>query len=220
MSDGDALRRAILAFPNEDAPRLIYADYLDEFAGSVPCPACLLAEPDEGDEPHPADIPCPTCRGSRCVPDGRADRAAHIRWACANPQNSVVCLCGCRGQLPNPCETCALFGDEIADIPRRDDGETHYVANRGLVSEVRCGGNVWAFDGDTITSRHPIRRVRLNPLPHFRDCVDYFFFISDPLLTRIPAASVIDGLWTLDTIPLILLRYRWQGIEFDIPRIV
>ncbi len=30
MSDGDALLAAILAHPDEDTPRLVYADWLDE----------------------------------------------------------------------------------------------------------------------------------------------------------------------------------------------
>jgi uncharacterized protein (TIGR02996 family) len=30
MSDGEALLRAVLADPRDDAPRLVYADWLDE----------------------------------------------------------------------------------------------------------------------------------------------------------------------------------------------
>jgi uncharacterized protein (TIGR02996 family) len=35
MSDGDALLAAILARPDEDVPRLAYADWLDEFGGAA-----------------------------------------------------------------------------------------------------------------------------------------------------------------------------------------
>jgi uncharacterized protein (TIGR02996 family) len=38
MTDGEALRRAVLAHPEDDTPRLIYADWLEEAAGSLPEP--------------------------------------------------------------------------------------------------------------------------------------------------------------------------------------
>jgi uncharacterized protein (TIGR02996 family) len=34
MTDGDALLRAVLVDPTDDAPRLVYADWLDERAGT------------------------------------------------------------------------------------------------------------------------------------------------------------------------------------------
>ncbi|WP_439627512.1 TIGR02996 domain-containing protein [Gemmata sp.] len=89
---------------------------------------------------------------------GQEDRAAHIRWAVANPQNSMVCLCGCKGREPNPCETCQLFGDEVAGIPQRTDGESHYVTNRGFVCEVRCSAADWLAHADRI-AWHPTQTV-------------------------------------------------------------
>jgi uncharacterized protein (TIGR02996 family) len=41
MSDESALLRAILENPEDDTVRLVYADYLDETAGTAECSACL-----------------------------------------------------------------------------------------------------------------------------------------------------------------------------------
>src|SRR5687768_9817811 len=40
MNDHTAFIRAILAAPDDDLPRLIYADFLDEKAGDEPCKTC------------------------------------------------------------------------------------------------------------------------------------------------------------------------------------
>lgn len=71
MSDGDALLQAILRFPEDDTPRMIYADRLDEIAGDVVCPRCS----GEGCSAHSiaANGPC------KSVSDGRRGRAEFIR---------------------------------------------------------------------------------------------------------------------------------------------
>lgn len=67
-----------------------------------------------------------------------AERAAHIRWAVENPQNSTVCLC--RDVRNLPCPTCRMLGDEIASIPALTTRDTSYVLNRGFINEIRCDG--------------------------------------------------------------------------------
>jgi uncharacterized protein (TIGR02996 family) len=95
------LRKAILAAPAEDTPRLLYADALDEAAGFA------------------------------------TKHAEFIRWGVAHPQDEVVCFCGLRERLLQPCETCRMFGEEVSRIPVRESGETPYVIHRGFVSELR-----------------------------------------------------------------------------------
>lgn len=68
---------------------------------------------------------------------------------------------------------CQLFGDEIADIPRRTYGESHYVANRGFVCEVRCTATDWLTHGDSICKAHPVRKVKFTTDP---DPFDVFEF--------------------------------------------
>src|SRR5262245_23642963 len=92
---GSALFRAILADPADDAPRLVYADWLDEHAtDSAVCPNCdgrgetryCDAAGDMDDEP------CGQCGGSlaggykrgtgRVGGNGFAERAEFVRVQC------------------------------------------------------------------------------------------------------------------------------------------
>jgi hypothetical protein len=97
---------AIARDPDSDMPRLAYADFLQETAGTVPCPRCSEHRDDPASPPraepgyHPERDPasgrheggwtnCKTCNGGgpRCispgtVPDDRADRAEFIRVQC------------------------------------------------------------------------------------------------------------------------------------------
>lgn len=59
-TDERALLAAIIAAPDDDLPRLAYADFLEETASveRVPCPTC---------SPH-AGQPCQQCTGNRYVP--------------------------------------------------------------------------------------------------------------------------------------------------------
>jgi hypothetical protein len=88
MTDEAALLAAIAAAPGDDTPRLVYADRLDETAGTVPCQQCK----DSGKEGHvhrhgkhgPGYYPCPVCSDADGyptgrIPDGRAARAEFIR---------------------------------------------------------------------------------------------------------------------------------------------
>jgi uncharacterized protein (TIGR02996 family) len=74
VTDADLLR-AVIEFPDADAPRLAYADHLEETAGTVACRWCsggaITVIP-----------PCPKCRGTGRVSDGRRERAALIRVQC------------------------------------------------------------------------------------------------------------------------------------------
>ena len=90
MTDERDLLAAVLERPAEDAPRLAYADWLDERAEAVACPKC---EKKPHEVNHPPGMmfvgwghgwqPCPDCSGSGSVPDGRAERAEFVRVQCA-----------------------------------------------------------------------------------------------------------------------------------------
>jgi uncharacterized protein (TIGR02996 family) len=83
-ADELGLIAAVCADPDDDVVRLAYADYLEENAGAVPCPAhchrgrVCTSDIYEGTEWED----CPTCNGSGTAPDGRADRAELIRVQC------------------------------------------------------------------------------------------------------------------------------------------
>jgi uncharacterized protein (TIGR02996 family) len=77
VSDGDILLAAILAAdPADDAPRLVYADWLDEHAGDGACPEPGCGNPARG---WNGFYQCRTCKGRGVVPNGNAERAEFIR---------------------------------------------------------------------------------------------------------------------------------------------
>lgn len=86
-----ALLAEILAHPDDDTPRLVYADYLDERdTVSVPCPKCVKGwtvipyrEDGDGDVSGGGFGYCPACHGTGSAPDtANADRAEFIRVQC------------------------------------------------------------------------------------------------------------------------------------------
>jgi uncharacterized protein (TIGR02996 family) len=97
MTDAAAFIAAICADPSDDAPRLIYADWLDENAGEVPCRAtgCNNGRVLRQNYEHvknrllPAafdceGVPlfrekCSACNGTSRVSNGVAERASMIR---------------------------------------------------------------------------------------------------------------------------------------------
>lgn len=87
---------AINTNPDDDTPRLVYADWLDEQPGTKACVRCRNGRlycpkcSGEGCSPYGvaangpclADQECEYCDGTGAVPDGRAARAAFIRVQC------------------------------------------------------------------------------------------------------------------------------------------
>lgn len=78
-----ALLAGILAAPDDDLPRLVFADRLDEIAGDVACGVChgvgdALVQTDYG----ATQERCLTCHGTGRVSDGRRERAEFIRVQC------------------------------------------------------------------------------------------------------------------------------------------
>lgn len=88
MTDGDALLAAILASPEDDLPRLVYADWLDEHAATTECEHCKgkgwrvvrtrTAEMG-ADEYGESGGACSACKGTGTVGNGFAEQAEFIR---------------------------------------------------------------------------------------------------------------------------------------------
>ena len=86
MTTHDALLAAVLAAPDDDLPRLVYADYLEENAGEMKCrtcdgKGCPLCGGD-GRERHWECGECPSCGWTGTVSNGNAERAEFIRVQC------------------------------------------------------------------------------------------------------------------------------------------
>lgn len=131
------LLRGVLLNPENDTARLVYADRLEEIAGTVPCPTCKGG----GKEPAPPLIngtdgktyryieplgPCPTCKGTGTVNDGLAERAELIRVQCW------------MAQQPHPHDVCPGCGYEPADGYRHNSPECPYTRADALLTGARC----------------------------------------------------------------------------------
>jgi hypothetical protein len=74
--------KAIIACPDDDGPRLYYADFLEGTTGMVPCPICHRVSD------------CYACHGTGEVSNGHAERAEFIRVQCELARlndDSVMC---------------------------------------------------------------------------------------------------------------------------------
>jgi len=176
VTDGDALLAAILAAPDEDTPRLMYADWLEEQAGEVKCRACL------GSGSHALDpyalaarygrgtatkildaAKCLTCGGSGREQDERGLRAWWIRhsitsrsqpWDDDAVKRSIEIIQGCPpgSRLPRR----VLWGPH--DLLGTD---RVWSFSRGFPEEFRLPLTAWQAHGPAVVRRHPVRAVRL-----------------------------------------------------------
>jgi uncharacterized protein (TIGR02996 family) len=143
MTDGDHLYRAILAHPDEDTPRLAYADWLDENAGPVRC-----SDPRHDDPSWPA-ARCGGCGGRHGESDGRRERAEFIRVQCRLAFACVTCTPVCSqeyGHAP-PCEL-GLVGD----LRRR---ERELWAAHGKQWFPNPSGGEWRWHVGGWDTKHP-----------------------------------------------------------------
>lgn len=144
MTDEQCLLAAIIAKPESDTPRLVYADWLEDNSGTVICDYCGGSGKDR--QPALIKVPrgtfvykgplgrCPKCDGNKSVPNGRSERAEFIRlgvdlatirrclWARRSDgskyNNEFGRICP---RIPSPCFYCEQrqsFEKRIAELLR------------------------------------------------------------------------------------------------------
>jgi uncharacterized protein (TIGR02996 family) len=137
MNEYNAMLRAICAEPDEDTPRLAYADWLDENAGMVECRECRgegriivemrakrgpFPEPEKQyifEMPDNVGMDCPTCSGTGRVSNGYAERAEFIRVQCELARLMPSGKCPQCNNYGGPCDYCEGKPDDL----RRREGE-------------------------------------------------------------------------------------------------
>lgn len=179
---GAALMRAILSAPADDAPRLIYADWLDECAGErgepLPRPRaefirvqCELAAITNFGEP--------SCM---CFAGEIVNQSLHENWcplgiykstvssligrerAIINsiPQRDFTWRWGIGGDFRHTVKADA--GSTLPPFHERPDCCALYT--RGFVSDVNCNAGLWLQCADRIREKCPVTRVRITtPVP-------------------------------------------------------
>lgn len=139
MTDGDRLLAAILEYPAEDTPRLVYADWLDENG--------------EGERAHYIRW---LLKGRFTHPFPRVSFRKWFRpfWTGAT----------CRRHLVNDDNIPTLWLMKV-----RAAGELSPAAQmrvtRGFVSSITCTADDWLANADAIVAAHPLERI---VLPHCR----------------------------------------------------
>ena len=213
MIDEDALLAAIHTAPEDDTPRLAYADWLDEHAGEVPCQTCsvyhyraacpkcrnTLQNATPQGSPHMLRCAscktlfpcCPTCRGSGSVSDGRAERAEFIRVQVAlarlPTRPSGNCRCDGGGTV---CGTCRDERDWDAEVGPLKEGErallsAHWESWHGLPAE--AGWACLNLTGEP-------SEERLRHLRGFRGEGNWMAFQRGfTAQVRVPLASLMGG---------------------------
>jgi uncharacterized protein (TIGR02996 family) len=156
-ADELAFLRAVLAAPDDDTVRLVYADWLEEHGGEVECGGCRGEGWYWSDDARSYRSDCHPCSGTGRVPNSNAERAEFIRVQC-----ELERLRGRRDSLGR--RIGHVHAVKIRELDRRAgelwDAATRLAIDttvfwpvtvrRGFVEEVACDGASWLARGDEL----------------------------------------------------------------------
>lgn len=175
MTDLAALLAAVRAHPHDDTPRLVYADWLEEY----------------GDQPARAEFIRVQCE--LASDPGRKE----CRCGACDEGNGVVCFVRqCERRLWDS-HAKQWFGDigEATNVMLHNHHEcavhaglgSRYdtVVRRGFVDEVRCDLAAFLRVAPALFAEHPVTEVRLTD----RDKVTSYWWITDDVLDEPPGES-------------------------------
>lgn len=186
LPDPSGLLAAIISHPDEDDPRLRYADYLDEQdSAPFPCARCRGKGKIKEFGPYGYDRwfdNCPVCEGAGTHPSrGSSLRAELIRVQCEmahiERSHDAIEWERCNRSLFELPEWYKDWGTLDA---RRSElmlsvksalsptGLHDSSWHRGFIARVCCTWEEWAKHGDELRKREWVPRVRLTTLPRCR----------------------------------------------------
>lgn len=147
MNDGDALLAAIIANPEEDTPRLMYADW--------------LTEQGQHDRAEFIRVQCGLANSDPFAPSTKAMLEREERlWSQPDPWGRLNIPDACRWQIG------IIDPDSFGRDP---DGHNHLLVRRGFVKSVRCTAADWLAHGTAIRVSHPATQVTLTTWPQGGD---------------------------------------------------
>ena len=241
-SDEPALIDAIIANPADDTPRLAYADWLEENAGTVKCDRCVITVAEKIRVWGERAKPCPNCLDSEFISDGRKERAEFIRVQVELARLPTIDQCGHIDDHRRASELRDRI-QKLWDIGTNCGGFLELPAHwgipywrRGFVESTKLSWSDWSQHAAAILRAKPIERVRLTTRPEVlftadpgREYVQTARFADSPTSYRFKLAGrrTVDGeeplveaardeplgTWMLREM---LLR-RWPRIEFELP---
>ena len=157
LTAGDALLADIIAHPEDDGLRLIYADWLEE----------------NGQEER-AEFVRAQCRIAALVAGSRHPKTRPIAYSCMCPVCEEAKLLmrresELRGQgNPDGGNNHIGWGRPLSRLPYNDGDGTSYEYRRGFPAVVRTPLAVWLQHGAAIVAAHPIERVEISDMePHY-----------------------------------------------------
>jgi uncharacterized protein (TIGR02996 family) len=208
VSDLDALLKAILDHPEEDTPRLMYADALQErdepgdgeraefIREAVAYPHCEFVRLTARD-PFPllGLKPLAPVVIGRASGDPLIDAANSRTWMWGETE-SIGCV--------------------IHDLAR----ELDYRPDHGFISGVRARADVWLRHGDAIVAAHPVTSVRLTTYPAVHEESHRQWRLSKEWTGTGGAFVVPENPYRAerpDGLVLNVLARRWPRITFTLP---
>ncbi len=210
------LLKAVLKTPDDDSPRLIYADWLDENGQSERAEfiriGCRIAECDQFLEEWTSD------EYSHAAADDVSDERTTLRRRERE-------LLDARQKRPDWSDA----GSNAGSNEFRWSGSRLFVTaliggarpplgwRRGFVESISCRWNDWRDYADAILAAQPVTRVSLTTWPE----VEW----NTPLNGHVECALRGRGHWygwtqignVGESAAVALLRYEWPGIDFALP---
>lgn len=200
MSDGDALLRAILAHPEEDTPRLVYADWLDEqptLNGS--CPKCKGDGIVRGlrEKPHAPDFgwwECQPCRGRGSISDtSDRDRAELIRYQIATGVELTATGGPCAWSIKGTSRELPLSCWRAANAFLSEPLPMRFTISRGFVSHIELPAADFLDHAADVFAAHPVTAVRLSDrIPHVYEGI-FNWFTEERTGFKMQGAGYIPG---------------------------
>ncbi len=218
--------RAVIAQPDDDLPRLIYADWLEEHAGQVAGA-------------------CPTCHCTGLVSNGNAERAAFIRVQCElaglpsgplyidpdSPEQRAALtraetLRRRERELLSNRHPWAWEGEAVCaavgGFTPAPTGGPSFQFRRGFVESITCTSRGWLEHADAIVATCPIRDVTLTTWPEVRQDTfahanSGFFWLIGRDKTLSFADVAADEWLARGALARRLLALEWPAIRFTLP---
>lgn len=162
MNDGDALLASVLAAPDDDAPRLVYADWLDEHGEGER--AELIRVQSELATMMPTTIRC-----KRAPPDDMRSFHRNCRWCHLRLRERKLLLTRLPGtSTGRPSENTRaaaryVWAGPIAQLEDPDGNGWQF--RRGFIDSITCTAADWLAHADAILAQHPVQTVRLTTWP-------------------------------------------------------
>jgi uncharacterized protein (TIGR02996 family) len=193
---------AVLASPDNDTPRLAFADWLEE-----------------NGRPERAEFIRVQCELARIGSELKSDETCGLQG----------CDCESFPKLRRREQELLGVGmdgfltAELPDFGRSFSCTVQWV--RGFVEGVETSGDSWVEHAGAILARHPVRRVTLGWLPQIHSCQRYVGQQVEVWLTGMEAYGKAFDLEDLNRIRIDPLNYvvetllarRWPGIKFTLP---